>query len=171
MKPVSPVSGLTLPLAAGFAAFPLLEESPLWGVACVAGAVAWAFAVWRREVDQRPPLPELSGETFAPLDVAIAWRTPSGDFPATRRGWRVVLTENDLWLAPIRPSRVLGGDRDHVRVPRLDVVDCDLASDTEVRVRFLDDSGRAQEARLAHVPRAVELATALGYSEDRGSRV
>ncbi len=82
-----------------------------------------------------------------------------------------MLTEGDLWLSPIQASRLLGGDRDHVRIPLLDVIGCDLATETEVRVRFLDEEHRAQEARLAQVPRAAALATALGYSEteSRGS--
>lgn len=170
MKPVAPVSGLMPPLAAGLAALPLLIEAPLWGVAATAAAAAWGYAAWRRELDRRPSLPEVAGETFAPLDVAIAWRTPAGEFPAVRRGWRAVLTDVDLWLAAVHPSAPRGGDRDHVRIPRLDVVGCDLASETELRVRFLDEEGRAQEAHLTHVPRAAELGAALGLAEDRGTR-
>lgn len=170
MKPLSSPS-FSLPLACGLAALPLWVEAPLWGAAATLGAAAWAYAAWRSEVDRRAPLPELAGERFEPLDVAISWRTPSGESPALRRGWRATLTETDLWLGPLRPSRLLGGDRDHVRVPRLDVVGVVLASETELRVRFLDDEGRAQEARLSHVPRALELATALGLSEDRGTKV
>ena len=171
MKPVAPVSGLAFPLAAALASLPLLVESPLWGVFCGAGAAFWAYGAWRHEVDRRPALPELAGEEFAPVDVAIAWRTPTGEFPAARRGWRVVLTPDDLWLAPVRLSNVLGGDRDHVRISRLDVVGCVLASESELRVRFIDEAGRAQEARLSHVPRASELAHALGDSEERKSRI
>lgn len=171
MKPIAPVSGPVLPLAAGLAALPLWMESPPWAVAATLGAAAWAYADWRRAVDRRPPLPELLGDTFAPLDVEIAWRTSAGEFPAARRGWRATLTEGDLWLAAVRPSSLLGGDRDYVRVPRLDVVDCDLASETEVRLRFLDEEGRAQEARLSHVPRAAELSAALGHEPERGSSI
>ena len=169
MKPLAPVSGPVLPLAAGLAALPLWVDSPLWGAAATLGAVAWAYAEWRRVVDRRSPLPELAGESYAPLDVAIAWRTPSGEFPTLRREWRATLTDGDLWLAAVRPSTMLGGDRDYVRIPRLDVVGCDLASETEVRVRFLDEDGRAQEARLSHVPGADALAVALGHAPDRGS--
>ncbi len=165
MKPIAPVSGLTLPLAAGLASLPLLLDAPLWGVAAAFGASAWGYAAWRREIDRRLPLPELVGETYAPLDVAVAWRTAAGEFPVSRRGWRAVLTEGDLWLAPS------GTGRDYVRIPRLDVVGCALASETELRVRFLDDEGRAQEACLTHVPRAAELGAALGLAEDRGTRI
>lgn len=170
MKPVAPVSNLTFPLAAGLAAIPLLIDAPLWGVVASVGAALWAYGAWRREIDRRHPLPETLGATFAPIDVAIAWRTPTGEFPAARRGWRAVLTDEDLWLGPLQPTRWLGGDRDYVRIPRLDVVGCALASETEMRVRFVDE-GRAQEARLTHVPRAAELAAALGLADDRGSRI
>ena len=171
MKPIAPVSNLSLPLAAGLASLPLLGESPFWGILGVAGSAAWAYTLWRSEVDRRPPLPYLGGEEFAPLDVAIAWRTPTGEFPATRRGWRAVLGDDELWLAPIDPARALGGDRDHIRIPRLDVVHCDLVSDSEVRVRFLDEDGRAQEVRLSHVPHAGSLAVALGYTQERKSKI
>lgn len=170
MKPIAN-AGLSLPIAAGMVALPLWIEAPAWGVATTIAVAAWAYAAWRREVDLRPPLPRLVGEAFEPLDVAIAWRTPTGDFPTLRRGWRVTLGKDDLWLSPVRPSGLLGGDRDHVRIPRLDVVACALASETELRVRFLDGEGRAQEARLTHVPRAEALATALGYESDRGTRI
>lgn len=171
MKPIAPASGLSLPLAAGLAATPLLVEAPLWGGFSAAVIGAWGYAAWRREVDRRPPLPELAGESYAPLDVAIAWRTATGEAPAARRGWRAVLTEGDLWLAPSRPSSLLGVDRDYVRIPRLDVVGGELASETELRVRFLDEEGRAQELRLSHVSRAAELGRALGLMEERGTRI
>jgi|GEM_PF-4583236 len=171
MKPIAPASGLAFPLAAGLVSLPLWIESPLWGVAATFASAAWAYGAWRQEVDRRSPLPHLEGEAFEPLEVAIDWRTAAGEFPAARKGWRAVLTEGDLWLSPIQASRLLGGDRDHVRIPLLDVIGCDLATETEVRVRFLDEEHRAQEARLAQVPRAAALATALGYSEteSRGS--
>ena len=169
MKPIAPVSGPVLPLATGLAVLPLWIESPLWGAAATLGASAWAYAEWRGAVERRVPLPELSGDTFAPLDVSISWRTATGEFPASRRGWRAVLTEGDLWLAAVRPSPLLGGARDYVRVPRLDVVDCVLASETEIRVRFLDEESRTQELRLSHVPQAGALASALGHAPDRGT--
>ena len=167
MKPIAPASLLSLPIAAGLAGLPLLVEAPLWGVAATLSAALWTYAAWRREIDRRPPPPALAGETFGPLDLAIVWRTPAGDFPTQRRGWRAVVTADDLWLLPIRPAPLLGGDRDHVRVPRLDVVGCEFASETEVRVRFLDADGRAQEARLTHVPSAPALALLLGHESAR----
>lgn len=171
MKPIAPVNGPIVPLAAGLAALPLWIESPLWGAAASLGAAAWAYTEWRRAIDRRAPLPELLGDTYAPLDVAIAWRTAAGEFPALRRGWRAILTESDLWLTAVRPSTLLGGDRDYVRIPRLDVVGCDLASETELRVRFIDEESRAQEARLSHVPRAAEMAAALGHEAPRGPSI
>ena len=171
MKPLAPVSGLSFPLALGLSGLPLCIEAPVWGAAVSAAAAGWGYAAWRREIDLRPPLPALAGEAYEPLDVSIAWRTATGEFPVLRRGWRATLTPEDLWLSAIRPSRLLGGDRDHVRIPRLDVVGCELASDTELRVRFLDDEGRAQEARLTHVPNAAALAAALGHEAGRGSRI
>ena len=171
MKPIARDSGTVFPLAMGLAALPFWIEAPFWGAVATAGAAIWAYLDWRRTLDRRAPLPKLEGETFAPLDASIAWRTLSGDFPAARRGWQATLTEGDLWLAPIRVSSIWGGDRDYVRVSRLDVVGCDLASDSEVRVRFLDEEGRVQEARLTHVPRAVDLAAALGYEGERGPTI
>ena len=167
MKPLAPVAGLSLPLALGLSGLPLWVEAPVWGVATSLGAAGWAYAAWRRAVDLRAPLPVLEGESYEPLDMAISWRTTAGEFPAQRRGWRATLTESDLWLSPLRPALWLGGDRDHVRIPRLDVVACALASETELHVRFLDEEGRAQEMRLTHVPRAAVLATALGYEGAR----
>ena len=171
MKPIAPVLNLFLPLAGGLASLPLLVESPLWGLLGLAGSAGWAYSLWRGEVERRPPLPTLTGEEFAPFDVSISWRTPAGEFPTSRRGWRAVLGEDDLWLAPIVPNHARGGDRDHIRVPRLDIVHCDLGSDSEVRVRFLDEDGRTQAARLSRVPRAERLAQALGYTEERKSRI
>ncbi len=171
MKPIASVSGPIFPLAAGLAALPLWIEAPLWGAAATLATSAWTYAEWRRVIERRASLPNLEGQSYAPLDIAIAWRTPTGDNPTFRRGWRAVLTEADLWLAAVRPATLLGGDRDYVRVPRLDVVGCELASETEVRVRFLDEDGRAQEARLTHVPSAAELATALGFEGHPGSRI
>lgn len=171
MKPTASTSRLSLPVAAGLAGLPLWMEAPIWGMAASLGAAAWAYGAWRKEIERRPPLPELLGDTYSPLDVGIAWRTEAGEFPASRRGWRALLTEGDLWLLPVRPARLLGGDRDYVRIPRLDVLECLMGSETEVRVRFVDDEGRAQEVRLSHVPRGVELATALGYEDERRTRI
>ena len=171
MKPIAPGLNLSLPLAGGLAALPFLIESPLWGALGVIGSAGWAYSLWRGEVERRPPLPELDGEEFAPLDLGISWRTPAGEFPASRRGWRALLGEHDLWLAPVVSARALGGDRDHVRIPRLDIVHCELVSDSEVRIRFLDEEGRAQDVRLTHVPRAQSLALALGYTQERKSRI
>jgi len=171
MKPAASSSRLTLPVAAGMVGLPLWMEAPLWGLAASIGAAMWTYGAWRSEVERRPPLPEILGDTFAPLDVAISWRTEAGEFPATRRGWRAVLTDGDVWLFPIRTSHLLGGDRDYVRIPRLDILGCTLGSETEVRIRFVDEEGRTQEARLNHVPRGRELATALGYEENRPSRI
>ena len=170
MKPIAPASGLTLPIGLGLAVLPLLVDAPMWGVAGLLAASGWAYAAWRKEIDRRPPPPSLAGETFGPLDVALDWRTPAGDFPTARRGWRAVVTESDLWLLPVQPSKIFG-DRDHVRVPRLDVVGCNLLSETELRLRFLDDEARAQEARLSHVPNAPALARLLGLQDDRGTRI
>jgi hypothetical protein len=171
MKPIASAPNMTLPIAAGLAGLPLLIEAPLWGCVVTAGAAFAAYGAWRREVDRRPPLPALLGDTFEPLDITVTWRTTSGVFPASRHGWRALLTESDLWLSPMRHSRLMGGDREYVRVPRLDVLECRLASDTEIRLRFVDDEGRAQEGRLSHVPRAQELATALGYEEDSSTQI
>lgn len=168
MKPIA-THGLTLPIASLLAGLPLWIEAPVWGAAVTIGTVGWSYAAWRREVERRAPLPALEGDVYEPLDVAIAWRTPDGETPTTRHGWRATLTDLDLWLSPVRPSRLWGGDRDHVRIPRLDVVHCETASETGVVVRFLDDEGRAQEARLSHVPRADSLARALGFEGGRGS--
>jgi hypothetical protein len=163
MKPIASGSRFTFPIAAGLAGLPLWIEAPVWGLAVTVGAAAGAYSAWRQEVERRPAPANLLGNSFGPLDVAIAWRTSSGGFPAHRRGWRAVVTDGDLWLLPVRPSPLHGGDRDYVRVPLLDVVGCTMASESEVRVRFLDDEGRAQEARLYHVPQASALASALGH--------
>lgn len=171
MKPTASAPNLTLPLAAGLAGLPLWIEAPLWGCVVTAGAAFAAYGAWRQEVDKRAPLPNVLGHTFDPLDVVVTWRTTAGVFPASRRGWRAVLTEGDLWLSPMRPSKLMGGDREYVRVPRLDILECRLASETEIRLRFVDDEGRSQEARLTHVPRAPELAKALGYEEDSSTQI
>jgi hypothetical protein len=171
MKPAASTSRLTLPVAAGLAGIPLWIEAPIWGFATSLGATVWAYGAWRQEIERRPPLPELLGDTFSPLDVAIAWRTDAGEFPASRHGWRAILTSGDLWLLPVRCSPLLGGDRDYVRIPMLDVLECSMASKSEVRIRFVDGEGRAQEARLGHVPRAKELATALGFEDGHRTRI
>lgn len=167
MKPVAPGSGLALPTAAALAALPLAAEVPLWGGTALLACAGWVFKLWRRRLDDRPPYPCPTGEAFAPLDVSIAWRTPLGLFPAARRGWRAVVTETDLWIAPVRPIMPFG-DRDYVRVSRLDLVRCEPLSDAEVGLTFLDEEGRAQEARLRGSAQAMPLATALGYSAPSG---
>ncbi len=171
MKPVASTSRLTLPVAAGLAGVPLWIEAPIWGFAASLGAAVWAYGVWRQEIERRPSVPELLGDTYSPLEVAIAWRTDAGEFPASRHGWRAILTEADLWLLPVRSSPLLGGDRDYVRIPTLDLLECSMAAETEVRIRFVDGEGRTQEARLSQVPRAKELAAALGYEDGRRTRI
>src|SRR5690349_4208414 len=121
MKPTASAPKFTLPIAAGLAGLPLWIEAPLWGCVVTAGAAFAAYGAWRQEIDRRAPLPHVLGDTFEPINVTVSWRTTAGVFPASRQGWRAVLTEADLWLSPMRPTKLLGGDRDYIRVPRLDV--------------------------------------------------
>lgn len=167
MKPLAPASDLWVPVATGLASLPLLTEAPVWGIAGIVVSAGYAYLRWLKALQDRPPLPPLEGETQAPVDIEIAWRTPGGEIPAHRRGWQTILTSKDLWLCPVRPIAWLGGDRDHVRIARLDVVECQLVSESELRLRFLDDAGKAQDVRLRHLPNATALGLALGAEVPR----